>query len=44
MSVPDVAGLGKATFASSAIVGRNARGLMEMVGENSVRMRVNTRF
>ena len=44
MSVPDVAGLDKATFASSAIVGRNGRGVMEMVGENSVRMRVTTRF
>ena len=44
MSVPDVVGLGKATFVSSAIVGRNGRRLMEMVGENSVRMRVKTRF
>lgn len=43
-SVPEVVGLDKATFASSAIVGHKGVVTMEMVGEGFVRMRVDTRF
>lgn len=44
LSAPEVVGLDKATFASSAIVGRKGVVTMEMVGKGSVRMRVDTRF
>ena len=44
ISVPEVIGSDKATFASSAIMERKRRVTMEMVGENSLRVPVNTRF
>lgn len=44
ISAPEVVGLDEATLVPSAIVGLDWAIMMEMVGESSVRMRVNTRF